>query len=474
MPPSELCFRTASELARLMRSGELSAREVMEAHLRQIDRVNAAVKAVVTYLPEQALDRAAAADEARTHGAPLGPLHGLPLAQKDLLTTKGIRTTFGSRIFADFVPDADALVAERELAAGAISIGKTNTPEFGAGSQTFNEVFGTTLNPYDLTRTCGGSSGGAAVGLACGMFALADGSDLGGSLRNPASFCNVVGFRTSPGRVPVYPSVTAWSPWSVEGPMARTVEDVALFLSALAGPDLRVPISIADPGSRFAAGLDRDFGGVRVAWSRTLGGLPVDPAVTSTIDRRRAVFEGLGLKLEDAEPDLADADDIFEAWRAWAYELRFGQLLSEHRELMKDSVIWEIERGRDLTGPYLGQMEAKRAALYQRVRQFMETYEFMVCPVSQVPPFDAAQPYVTEINGQPMRTYIEWMRSCSRITVTGLPAISVPCGFTPSGLPIGLQIVGRHQDELGVLQLAYAFQQATNDWQRRPAIALAA
>ena len=294
MSTTDICFMTATELARRIRAKELSARAVMEAHLAQIERVNPTVNAIVTLLPERAMDGARAADEALARGAAVGALHGLPIAHKDLILTKGIRTTYGSRIYADFVPDQDMLIVERMRHAGAITIGKTNTPEFGAGSQTFNEVFGATLNPYDLTKTCGGSSGGAAVALACGMVPLADGSDLGGSLRNPANFCNVVGFRTAPGRVPVYPVRDVWSPFSVEGPMARTVQDVALFLSVLAGPDRRVPISIAEPGSMFLQPLDRDFRGVRIAWNRDFGGLPVDARVTAVIEAQRHVFTALG------------------------------------------------------------------------------------------------------------------------------------------------------------------------------------
>jgi amidase len=369
------------------------------------------------------------------------------------------------------VPDQDMLIVERMRHAGAITIGKTNTPEFGAGSQTFNEVFGATLNPYDLTKTCGGSSGGAAVALACGMVPLADGSDLGGSLRNPANFCNVVGFRTAPGRVPVYPVRDIWSPFSVEGPMARTVQDVALFLSVLAGPDRRVPISIAEPGSTFLQPLGRNFRGVRIAWNRDFGGLPVDSRVTAAIDAQRHVFTALGCIIEDGSPDFSDADDIFKTWRAWRFELRYGELLQTHRHLMKDTVIWNTEAGQNITGAQLGRIESKHTELYHRVREFMEIHEFMVCPVNQVPPFDVQQRYITEINGVQMETYIDWMRSCYFITVTGLPAISVPCGFTPEGLPVGVQIVGRHQDELGVLQLAYAFEQATQCWQQRPPIA---
>jgi len=471
MATTELCFSTATELAQRIRAKEVSACEVMTAHLAQIERVNPQVNAIVTLLPERAMEGARAADAALARGESVGPLHGLPVAHKDLFLTKGIRTTYGSRIYHDFVPDQDMLIIERMRAAGAITIGKTNTPEFGAGSQTFNEVFGATLNPYDLTKTCGGSSGGAAVALACGMVPLADGSDHGGSLRNPANFCNIVGFRTAPGRVPVYPARNVWFPFSVEGPMARTVQDVALFLSVLAGPDRRVPMSIAEPGTLFRQPLERDFRGVRIAWNRDFGGLPVDTRVTAALEAQRHVFADLGCTIAEGSPDFSDADEIFKLWRAWSFEGRYGEHLPTRRHLMKDTVVWNIEAGLDITGPQLAQTEAKRTALYHRVREFLEIHEFMICPVNQVPPFDVQQRYITEINGVAMETYIDWMRSCYYITVTGLPAISVPCGFTPGGLPVGVQIVGRHQDELGVLQLAYAFEQATQCGLRRPPIA---
>jgi len=465
----EMGFLTATELAAMIRAGELSAVEVMEAHLDRIEAVNPRVNAIVTFTPERAMEAARAADEALARGLPAGPLHGLPVAHKDSMLTEGVRTTFGSPIFKDFVPEQDALIVERLKKAGAISVGKTNTPEFTAGSQTYNEVFGETLNPYDPTKTCGGSSGGAAVALACGMLSIASGQDIGGSLRNPASFCNVVGFRPSPGRVPTWPDV-APSPLSVEGPMARTVQDAALMLSAMAGPDGRSPISQEEPGSVFARPLERDFGDARIAWSRDLGGLPVDPRVTAVLDGQRRVFEDLGCVVEEAEPDLSDADEVFKVLRAWRFELAYGELLEEHRHEMKDTVVWNIEEGRRLTGPQVGRAERLRAELYHRVRVFMEAYEFLVLPVAQVPPFDVKQRYVTEINGEEMGTYIDWMRSCYYVTVTGLPAISVPCGFTPAGLPVGVQIVGRQRDDLGVLQLAHAFEGATGFWKRRPPI----
>ncbi len=473
MSATELCFQEATELARLIREKQVSCLEVMQAHLAQIERVNPTVNAIVTLLPERALEGARAADAALARKQPPGPLHGLPIAHKDLVPTKGIRTTYGSPIYADNVPDEDALIVQRLRAAGAITIGKTNTPEFGAGSQTFNPVFGTTVNPYDPGKTCGGSSGGAAVALATRMLPIADGSDTGGSLRNPAGFCNVVGFRTSPGRVPVYPNPLGWWTISVQGPMARTVRDTALMLSAIAGPDARSPIALADPGETFRRPLERDFHGVRIAWAPDLGGLPVDTRVLGVLESRRAAFAALGCALDEACPDFADAEEIFQVWRAWRFEARYAELLPKHRHQIKDTVIWNTEQGMKLSGPQVARAEMKRTALYQRMRAFMETHEFLVCTTNQVPAFDVKQPYVTEINGVKLPTYIDWMKACWYITVTGHPCISVPAGFTADGLPVGIQIVGRHQDDWGVLQLAHAFERATNAWRRVPDLAQA-
>jgi amidase len=470
MSQRELCFLEATELLQRIRSKDVSCVEVMAAHLAQIERLNPTVNAIVTLLPERALAGARAADAALAQGTALGPLHGLPIAHKDLVPTQGIRTTHGSRIYADHIPDTDALIVERLKQAGAITIGKTNTPEFGAGAQTFNEVFGATLNPYDLTKTCGGSSGGAAVALACGMLPIADGSDTGGSLRLPASFCNVVGFRPAPGRVPVWPTELGWWTISVQGPMARSVRDTALMLSAMAGPDPRQPIAIMESGERFRQPLERDFSRVRVAWSTDINGLPMHPDVVAALAPQRQVFEALGCIIEDACPDFTDAEEIFLVWRAWRMASRFGEMLQTHRHLMKDTVIWNTEEGLKLTGPQLAQAEVKRTRLYHRLREFMQRHEFFICPVAQVPPFDVQERWVREINGVPMKNYIDWNRSTWYITITGHPCISVPGGFTADGLPVGLQIVGRHQDDFGVLQLAHAFEQATGNWRRRPPI----
>jgi amidase len=465
---SELCFATALELAEGIRAKRFSAVEVMHAHLDRIEAVNPALNAIVTLLPERGIEGARRADAAIARGEALGPLHGLPIAHKDLVQTAGIRTTQGSKLFENHVPEEDALIVERIRAAGAICIGKTNTPEFGAGSQTFNEVFGETRNPYDRTKTCGGSSGGAAVALASGMLPIADGSDMGGSLRNPASFCNVVGLRPSPGRVPVHPAQLAWTGLAVEGPMARNVADVALLLSAIAGPDPRAPISLPEPGAHFADSLAREFRGTRIAWSRDLGGLPVDPRVITALGPGRSVLEGLGCQVEDAEPDLDEANHVFQVLRAWLFAMAFANAPDAALEVVKDTVRWNVERGRELSGADVGRAEAARTQIYHRMRSFMERYEFLVLPVSQVPPFPLEERFVTQIAGEKMETYIDWMKSCSFITTTGHPAISVPCGFTEEGLPVGLQIVGRHQDDRGVLQLAHAFEQATHTGARRP------
>jgi amidase len=466
----DICFLTAVEMARLIRRKKLSSREVMAAHLKQIERVNPKVNAIVTLIAEQAAENARKADERQARGLPLGSLHGLPVVHKDLFDTAGVRTTYGSRIFEDNVPTQDAIIVERIANAGAISVGKSNIPEFGAGSQTFNEVFGATKNPWDLTKTCGGSSGGAAVSLACGLVPIADGTDSGGSLRNPAAFCSVVGLRVSPGRVPTAAQGDAWSTISVQGPMARTVSDVALLLSAIAGPDPRCPISIDEPGSGFARGLDRSFKGVRVAWFKNMGGIPFDPRILQLVNAQRGVFERLGCIVEEAEPDWTGAYEGYDILRAWGYATTQAENVRLHRELVKDTIIWEVERGAKLSGADIARAHTLRSRAWDRMRVFQEKYEYFVTPTTQVLPFDINQPYPTEIAGARMQTYVEWQKSCILISALENPAISVPCGFTEEGLPAGLQIVGRHRDEWSVLQMAHAFEQATEWHTRRPVL----
>lgn len=466
---SELVWMTAVELAALIRTGAVSALEVVSAHLQQIEAINPHVNAIVTYVPELALDLARAADERQARGEALGVLHGLPVAHKDLFETEGLRTTMGSPVFSDYIPAGDDLIIARMKAAGCITLGKTNVPEFGAGSHTFNPVFGATRNPYDLSKSCGGSSGGAAVALACGMMPIADGSDMGGSLRNPASFCNVVGLRPTPGRVPRYPKSNAWSTLAVDGPMGRTAQDVALMLQAIAGYDSRSPISLEEPAAAFANSLERDFSQVLIAWSPDLGMLPVDNRVIDTIQNELRAFGDLGCRLERDQPDFSDAYDIFQTLRAWNFELSFAEHFAEFGEdAFKETIRWNAAKGRALTAAQISRAEVKRSELFHRAREFLDTYEFLLLPTAQAPPFPIDWEYPQEIDGRPLETYIDWMMSCAFITLTGLPALSLPCGFTDDGLPVGLQIVGRPRSEFSLLQLAYAFQEATRFYERRP------
>jgi amidase len=468
-PGDELPYLGALELVERMRKKQVSAREVMAAHLAQIERVNPRVNAIVT-LAERAMADAVRADELLARGGPLGPLHGLPVAHKDLVDTAGIRTTRGSLFYRDHVPTKDALIVTRIRGAGAITVGKTNTPEFGAGSQTFNSVFGATRNPYDPTRTCGGSSGGAAVALAGGMVPIADGSDTGGSLRNPAAFCNVVGFRPSPGRVARESG--SWSPLSVSGPMARSVADVALLLSAIAGPDPRSPLSLPEDGARFRVPLGRDFKGARVAWWHGLGGIPFEPEIRRVVNANRAVFEQLGCIVEEDEPDFTGVEEAFPTLRYASNHPAYAPLARERPEWVKDTIKFEIAEAERLTGADIGRALERQSRMYDESRQFFARHDYFVLPVTQVAPFDVSVPYPKEIAGTAMTTYIDWMRSCWYVSFMANPAISIPGGFTAGGLPVGVQIVGRHHDDWGVLQLAHAFEQATGHGKRRPPVAV--
>ena len=468
---SPLCFTSAVEMAQLIRAKKLSAREALAEHLKQIDRVNPKVNAIVTLVAEMATEAAKRADEMQAHGDKLGPLHGLPVAHKDLIDTRGIRTTFGSPLFKDNVPTEDDIVVERMRLAGAIIVGKTNTPEFGAGSQTFNTVFGATRNPYDLSKTCGGSSGGAAVALACGMVPVASGSDAGGSLRNPAAFSNVVGFRPSIGRVPDPRAGFGWSTLSTKGCLGRSVADLALALSTIAGPDPNTPLAIDEPGDRFARPLDRSFKGVRVAWFKDLGGVPFDPRVRTVIDAHRATFESLGCIVEPAEPDFSPAEISFRTIRAWSAAASYGKLLEQYPDAFKDTLKEEIQRGMKLTGQDIAHAEVAHTLVWRRFQTFLQKYEYFILPTTQVPPFDVTTPYPTQIADVQFDNYIDWMKACWYISATGNPAASVPAGFTPEGLPVGLQIVGRNKQDFSVLELAHAFEQATGFAKKRPAIA---
>ncbi len=472
---TDLCFLPATELARLIRAKEVSAREVMAAHLERIRHVNPKVNAIVGKLDDDACLALADAADARTArgGEPLPPLHGLPTAFKDLQSAVGFPYTRGSPIYKDARPTEDSVFVDRLRRAGVLPIGKTNVPEFGMGSHTFNKVYGTTLNPYDTTKSAGGSSGGAAAALATGMLPIADGSDLGGSLRNPGNFNNIVGFRPSIGMTPVWPTNFPLLGFSVNGPLARTVADVALLMSAMTGPDARDPSLLPVDPAVFRGALERSFRGTRVAWCPDLGGLPLDRSVRAVLDAQRKQFEDLGCIVEDAAPDLAEADSVFLTLRAFRSAATYGPLLAQYRDLLKPEAIAEVEQGRALTTADVAQAMIRHGQLMDRMRRFEERYAFTLCAVNQIPPFDAAIDWPKEIDGVAMEHYIAWQKSAYWITATFRPAISVPAGFTGAGLPVGIQIVGRYRDDFGVLQLAHAFEQATKVGERRPPIVAA-
>jgi amidase len=455
---------TARDQAAAVRARRVSARELMDLHLARIAERNPELNAIVSLDEDRARAGAAAADERLASGAEVGPLHGLPFAFKDTHAVAGWRTTYGSPLYADHVPDHDELLVERIRGAGAVPLGKTNVPEFAAGSHTFNTLFGTTLNPVDPTRSAGGSSGGAACALRAGMVPLADGSDMGGSLRNPASFCGVVGLRPSLGRVPEWPHANAWETTSVGGPMARDVGDLALLLSVLAGPDPRAPLALGDPGATFAPPLAGSLAGLRVALSEDLGAaFEVDDEVRAVVAGSAPVFSAAGARVSAAHPDLSLADDTFRTLRAWHFQARFGAQLAAHPDAFKQSLADNIRAGESLTGADVARAYRQRTALAETMRLFFTSYDVLVLPVSQVPPFPADQEFPTEINGRPMATYLDWMRSAYFITVTGCPAISLPAGHTSDGLPVGIQVVAPHGADRRLLEIAAAFEEARSE-----------
>ena len=469
----EVCFLSAREQARLVRDREVSARELMAAHLDRIARINPQINAIVAKLDdERCLALAEEADRCIGRGEIVGPLHGLPHAFKDFEPAVGFPFTMGSPVFRTTMPKEDSVLVERLRKAGVVPIGKTNIPEFAMGSHTYNNVYGLTRNPYDVSKSAGGSSGGAAAAVATGMLPLADGGDLGGSLRNPASFNNIVGFRPSVGLVPTAPSVLPLVGFGVKGPLARSVGDIALLLGVMAGSDPRDAACYPSNPSIFFSPLEPWLERSRVAWCLDLGGLPMDPRVRSVLDRQRQTFESLGCRVEDACPDLSDAEDAFVTLRQWKAWIALGPVLKRYRDQLKPEAIWEIEKGAALTSSDVARAMMRHGELLARVREFQERFDFLVCTTSQVPPFDATLDWPHDIDGVAMETYVDWMRSAYWISATMCPAISMPAGFTDDGLPIGLQIVGSYRNDFEVLRMARAFERATNFADRRPPIAL--
>ena len=472
MTPSDLTSLDAVSLTAALRSGQVSSVEVMTTFLDRILQVNPAVNAIVALQPREGLlAQARAADARRSRGETLGPLHGLPHAVKDLLPVKGIVSTRGSPIFKDFVPTADAPMVERLRKAGAIIIGKTNTPEFGFGSHTYNAVYGITRNPYDVSKSAGGSSGGAAVALATHMLPLADGSDFGGSLRNPAAWNNVLGFRPSFGRVSA-PGDELWFPgMGVTGPMARSVPDLALLLSVQAGHDPRAPLSMEAPRLDFSGQLSADMRGKRIGWLGDFGGAtPCEPGLLDVCRASFKTFEALGGIVEDVQADMAIAP-VWAAMlklRAWQAGGGILDLYQDpaRRALLKPEALFEVEGALRLSAMDVRAASVVRSQWYNSIRRLFQRYDYLLAPGAQVFPFDAALDWPHEIAGQRMQTYHEWQKGQFLITMTGCPALAVPAGFGAGGLPIGVQIVAPVWRELACLQLAHAYEQA-NDWVRR-------
>lgn len=474
----DLRWLSTRELAARIAAKEISAREALTDQLRRIDEVNPAINAVVTRDDDRAMAEAAAADEALAAGEEVGVLHGVPMTHKDTHDTAGMRTTWGSPIMADRVPEADSLIIARLRRAGVITSGKTNVPEFAAGSHTFNPVFGTTRNPYDLTKSASGSSGGVGAALAAGIQASGDGSDMGGSLRSPGSFNNVVGFRPSNGRIPHTRPGNPFAWLAQSGFMARTVSDVALLMSVASGPEPGAPASLPDPGSvfdlpefRLGAEAEPQLTGVRIGFGPDLGGLlPLDPEVREIVSGTAAVLSGLGARVSDTIPDLSDADEVFTVRRALDFVGSWGSLLETDRDRMKDSVVWNIEQGLRLTGAEVASAETARARLSAEVEGFFADHDVLVLTTCQVLPFDTGLEYPTEIDGVAMESYLDWMRALCLISATGCPAISVPAGFSDSGLPVGVQFVAQPGDDVRLLSIAHAFEQATRVSARHPEI----
>jgi amidase len=457
MSDDGLIAKTAIEVVDLLRSGEISSRELLDALERRIATVDGVVGALPTLCFERARERADAL--AARPVEERGLLCGLPVPIKDLTDVAGVRTTRGSPIYADHVPERSDLLVDRLEVEGALIYAKSNTPEFGAGAQTFNEVFPPTRNPWDTRLSAAGSSGGGAAALASGTAWLAQGSDMGGSLRKPASFCGVVGLRPSPGRVATGPSEVPFQVLSVKGPMARNVRDCAFFLDVMTGRHPADPLSLPKPETPFLAALDRTPPR-RVAFSRDLGLTPVDPEVANLCQAAARAFESAGVAVEEAYPDLCEAHEAFQVLRALDFATDLGPLLAEHRALIKPEVIWNVELGLALDAERIAAAERARGRLYHQAAAFFETYDLLMTPATIVPPFPVEERYPTACEGRTFETYVDWLAIAYAVTLTSCPAMSIPCGFTRQGhLPVGLQIVGPPRGEATLLAGALLLEQ---------------
>jgi len=452
---NELINSSARDVVTRLRKKEITPSDLIDAAVERIEEVNGVVNAVPTLCVERARERAGSVSETAL-------LAGLPILAKDLVDVAGVRTTYGSPIFSDHVPEASNFLIDKLESNGAVVMGKSNTPEFGAGANTFNEVFGKTVNPYNTALTCGGSSGGSAVALATGMAWLATGSDLGGSLRIPAAFCNVVGFRPSPGRVPHGPSLEPFSPLWTDGPMGRDVADVGFFLDAMCGYDCRDPLTYDSPLKSYLEAGSEPKAPARVGFSADLGITPVDPEVAAICAAAVRQFEGLGGDVTDECPNFTTAHDAFQTLRAASFATLMEEMLAEHRESLKPEVIGNIEKGMALNAADIGLAERQRAALCAGMAAFFKDHDILATPCVAVSPFPVEIRYVEEINGKQLTSYVEWLALTYAITLTGCPAISVPCGFTEAGLPVGLQLVGKPRGETELLRYAAALEAETS------------
>ncbi|MGF0241024.1 amidase [Rhodococcus sp. IEGM1300] len=472
---SELVLLQAHELAERIRLRQVSCREVMQAYLAHIERFNPRVNALISLqTPEDLLAQADVRDAELARGQYLGWMHGLPHAVKDLSLTKGIRTTLGSPLYKDFIPQRDGIMVERIKAAGAIIIGKSNTPEFGLGSQSYNPLFGATGCAFDPSKTAGGSSGGAAAALAMHLVPVADGSDMMGSLRNPAAFNNIFGFRPSQGRVPFDDSADLFiDQLGYEGPMGRSVRDAALLLSVQAGGDARAPLSIAESGGQFAAPLERDFKGTRLGWLGDFNGyLPMEKGITELCEKAFVDFESLGCQIESVQPAFAP-QQLWGSWltlRHWMVAGSLGAAYADpqKRAQLKPEACWEVENGLKLSASDVFNASVVRSNWYRAISRLFEDFDYLLLPSAQVFPFDKTQAWPTSIEGVTMDTYHRWMEVVIPGTLSGCPVANVQVGFNEAGLPMGLQIIGKHQADFAVLQLAHAYEQASRWFQRCP------
>ena len=460
----------ASDLSRAIHSKQVSCREVMQAYLARIADQNPHFNAIVSLQPSDLLLRQADERDAQlARGESMGWMHGMPQAIKDLCNTAGIATTQGSPLLRNFIPPQDGLLVKRMRAAGSIVIGKTNTPEFGLGSHTFNEVFGATRNAYDPSHSAGGSSGGAAVALALRLLPVADGSDFMGSLRNPAGWNNVFGLRPSQGRVPMWPAFDVWvAQLGTEGPMGRTVQDVAQLLDVQAGFDPRAPLSISD-GARFTGPLDGlDCRQVRIGWLGDLSGyLAIEPGILEVCGQGLARLEKLGCAVESI-PLGASPEPIWQAWLVWRRALVAARIAPfllnpKNRSQIKPEALWEHDQARTLNGNDFLSASVQRTVFYQHLLTLFEKHDVLALPVAQVWPFELGQRWPSHINGVAMDTYHRWMEVVIYATFAGLPCISVPVGFDARGLPMGMQLIGKPRGDFELLRPAHAYEQAAQD-----------